>query len=113
MRRTPGGTISRVAQPPTPGAAVVQSFYVYPNPAGQRAIARYRLGAVTGATAKVMVLDMSGKTMFEQPVSTVPLTDNEVPLSVMSVPSGVYLVRLEVRSDKGTTVKFTKLAIVR
>jgi hypothetical protein len=46
--------------------------------------------------------------------SAYPSADNENPgFDVTSIPSGVYLARLEVKCDQGKAVKFCKLAIVR
>jgi hypothetical protein len=42
-----------------------------------------------------------------------PTTDNEQQFDTRSLPTGVYLVRLEVKSDRGRAVKFYKLGIAR
>jgi hypothetical protein len=92
---------------------VLGKFYVYPNPAQKHATARYALGAVTNAKAQIKLLDVSGQSLVDMAGTAYPSTDNELEFSTLSVPTGVYIVRLEVNSDQGRVVKFYKLGVSR
>jgi hypothetical protein len=104
---------------PAPDNRVIESFYCYPNPAPNPdnprnpATARFRLGNVTNADARIRLLDVTGLALVEMTAPAVPNADNEQQFPVELVPTGVYVVRLEVRSDQGSAVKLYKLAIVR
>jgi M6 family metalloprotease-like protein len=98
---------------PEPDLKIADKFYVYPNPAERIAYARFKLGAITAASARIKILDVSGLPILEMTASADASADNEQRFDVTGIPSGVYLARLEVDCDKGRAVKFCKLAIVR
>ena len=98
---------------PEASLKIIDKFYVYPNPAGDHACARFRLGTADNASARVKILDVSGLPILEMTASAYSSADNEQLFDVKQIPSGVYLARLEVKCDQGTAVKFCKLAIVR
>jgi M6 family metalloprotease-like protein len=108
-------TDDQLPEIPAPRSFIADKFYVYPNPAEKTAIPRYTLGNVTNATAKIQILDVSGLPLSELPLRANPMSDNESPqpINLTGIPSGIYLVRLEVNSDQGKVVKFYKLAVVR
>ena len=104
---------NRLPQMPSPSDTMVKNFYVYPNPAKDEASVRYWLG--TGISqVKIRIFDIAG-----DPVSkdfggyNHALTDNEVAINLSSIPSGVYLVRLEVAKGNNKQVRFYKLAITK
>jgi len=98
---------------PDPPAAIVGSFFVYPNPAEDKVTVRYRLGE-SPVSARVLLLDMAG-----EPVGTpvdgpaLPVTDNEFEMDLSDTDPGLYVVRLAVDDGMRTDVRFAKLAIVR
>jgi M6 family metalloprotease-like protein len=92
---------------------IADKFYIYPNPAEKLATARFHLGNVTGASARIQILDVSGLPLVEMTAPAFPNSDNEQRFDSRLIPSGVYIVRLEVKSDQGRAVKFYKLGIVR
>jgi M6 family metalloprotease-like protein len=98
---------------PEASRQIIDKFYIYPNPAGDLAYARFRLGTASNASARVKILDVSGLPLMELTASAYASADNEQSFDVKQIPSGVYLARLEVKCDQGTAVKFCKLAIVR
>ena len=98
---------------PEASQRIIDKFYVYPNPAGDHAYARFRLGTADHAAARVKILDVSGLPILEMTTSAYSSADNEQLFDVTKIPSGVYLARLEVKCDQGTAVKFCKMAVVR
>ncbi len=98
---------------PTPTAAMVSSFYVWPNPAGAEARVRYRLGPGQ-SVVRVRLFDMAAEPVgLEYQGPAVPELDNELVLDATRYAPGMYVVRLQVENGGRTEVKFTKLAIVR
>jgi len=97
-----------------PGSTkLVDKLYVYPNPAADQAMVRYRLGPGQSAV-KLRLLDMVGEPVGEEVEGqAVPGVDNETIVKLAKVPSGTYIVRLAVTNSGKTEVKFTKLAVVR
>jgi M6 family metalloprotease-like protein len=98
-----------------PGSStkLVEKFYVYPNPAADQAMVRYRLGPGQ-SEVKLRLLDMVGEPVGEEVVGqAVPGVDNETIVKLAKVPPGTYIVRLAVTNSGKTEVKFTKLAVVR
>jgi hypothetical protein len=92
---------------------MVKNFYVYPNPAKDEASVRYWLGSDINKV-KIRVYDIAGDPVSKEVGGyNHALTDNEVPINLSSIPSGVYLVRLEVAKGTKKQVLFYKLAITR
>lgn len=92
---------------------LVDKFYVYPNPAADQAMVRYRLGPGQSAV-KLRLLDMVGEPVGEEmDGQAVPGVDNETAVKLAKVAPGTYIVRLAVTNSGKTEVKFTKLAVVR
>jgi len=98
---------------PQPSVKIADKFYIYPNPAEKYATARFTLGNITGASARIKILDVSGLPLVEMTAPAFPNSDNEQRFDARVIPGGVYIVRLEVKSDQGRAVKFYKLGIVR
>lgn len=91
----------------------VQSFYVYPNPAGDRVTIRYRLGSNYNKVW-LMLLDMRGNPVIDEfEGHVVPLLDNEIPVDLRNVPPGLYVVRLRIDNGNRDIIRFAKLAVVR
>lgn len=104
---------SQLAAPPEVPENPVQSFFVYPNPAGEKTNIRYRL---RGSYTKVwlMILDMSGNPVVEEfEGQAVPLLDNESTVDLKNIPPGLYVVLLRLENGDKNLMRFTKLAIVR
>jgi len=98
---------------PAPPAALLEGFYVYPNPAADFVNIRYRLGAGNSRIG-LMILNMSGQPVTEElKGSAVPLADNEVHLSLKGIAPGLYVVRLQLENGTRKDTRFVKLAIVR
>ncbi len=92
---------------------IVKDFYAYPNPANNEVKVRYWLGS-TAQNIKINLLDMSGNSKYEiANASCFPQTDNEVTLLLNGIPSGLYILRLEVTAIQKKEVKFYKFAIVK
>lgn len=101
---------------PGSGTSVLSEVYGYPNPSrsGSTQI-HYHLGAPARAV-HLRIVDPAGNTVMEVPTGGVDLlgsAEHVVTWNHASLASGVYLCRVEVESDLGTEVKFTKLAVVR
>ena len=91
----------------------VDNLYVYPNPAAEQAMVRYRLGAGQ-SEVKLRLLDMVGEPVGDESVGqALPGMENETVIELADVPPGAYIVRLAVTNSGKTEVKFTKLAVVR
>jgi hypothetical protein len=101
---------------PSSGTKNVTAVYAYPNPSRTGATSiHYRLDE-TATAVSIRILDPTGDTVAELPVSTANLAgsaEHAVSWDHRSAASGVYLCRVEVRSSRGTEVEFTRLAIVR
>lgn len=96
----------------SPPDVIVKNFYAYPNPAGNRVTVRYWLGRNT-KNVKINILDITGESKSEFAGNTYPLTDNENTLSLTEIPSGIYILRLEVTSETKKEIKFYKFAVVK
>jgi M6 family metalloprotease-like protein len=95
------------------GANLVEKLYVYPNPAADQAMIRYRLGPGQSGV-KLRLLDMVGEPVGDEIAGqALPGTENETAVDLAEVPPGAYIVRLAVTNSGKTEVKFTKLAVVR
>ncbi|MEO0091677.1 MAG: FG-GAP-like repeat-containing protein [candidate division WOR-3 bacterium] len=97
---------------PTPPEIIVKNFYAYPNPADKEINIRYYLGP-NPRKAKISLLDIRGKSKSQYNGSIYPLTDNEIKLNLEGIPSGIYLLRLEVESEQKKEIKFYKFAVVK
>ncbi|MEO0075275.1 MAG: FG-GAP-like repeat-containing protein, partial [candidate division WOR-3 bacterium] len=98
--------------PPLPSEIVVKDFYVYPNPAHNEITVRYWLGS-NNQSVKIQILDVFGQTKREVNGTVFPLVDNEVKMHLDGINSGIYLLRLEVKTNQKKEVKFYKFAIVK
>ncbi len=98
---------------PGSSAKLVDKLYVYPNPAADQAMVRYKLGPGQSAV-KLRLLDMVGEPVGEEMEGqAVPGIDNETIVKLAKVSPGTYIVRVAVTNSGKTEVKFTKLAVVR
>ena len=92
---------------------LAKDFYIYPNPAEKSATVRYWLGKAN-SQVKIRIFDIAGDPISEEFGGyNHAQTHNEVQLQLSSIPSGVYLVRLEVINSDKKQVLFYKLAITR
>jgi len=92
---------------------LVDKLYVYPNPAADQAMVRYRLGPGQSAV-RLRLLDMVGEPVGdEMDGQAVPGMENETIVKLADTPPGAYVVRLAVTNSGKIEVKFTKLAVVR
>ncbi|MEO0077308.1 MAG: FG-GAP-like repeat-containing protein, partial [candidate division WOR-3 bacterium] len=113
--KDPGHTNLLTTLPTLPSSpdTIVKNFYVYPNPAENDITIRYWLGKNV-SNVKINILDIAGNPIKEiNNAPAVALTDNEKPLSLRNLPSGIYLVRLEITTQSKKEVKFYKFAIVK
>ncbi len=98
---------------PDPVDSPVTRFFVYPNPAGEKATVRYHLGPGQ-AGVDLLLLDMSGEPVDKEiEARALPNADNEVLVGLGDVAPGMYVVKLTVKKGGETETRFTKLAIVR
>ncbi len=98
---------------PDPDTALVDRFYVYPNPAAAQVTCRYWLGQGESEVT-LRLLDMAGEPAGnELEGSALALADNETVLDLSGTDPGLYVVKLTVRGSGRTEVRFAKLAIVR
>jgi len=101
---------------PGSGTPVLSQVYGYPNPSRSSSTRiHYRLGA-PARTVHLRILDPAGNTVAELPTGAADLlgsAEHAVTWNHASLASGVYLCRVEAESDRGTEVKFTKLAVIR
>lgn len=106
------GLYVKTPEMPLPPSTIVKNFYAYPNPTGKEVSIRYWLGA-NPTKVKINLLDIAGQPKFEFNGSCYPLTDNEVKLSLTGIPSGIYLIRLQVDTNEKNEIKFYKFAVVK
>lgn len=101
---------------PSDGTPILSQVYGYPNPShGGSTTIHYRLGAPARAV-RVRILDPAGSTVAELPTAPANWagsSEHGVVWTHAGVASGVYLCRVEAETDRGTEVRFAKLAILR
>jgi M6 family metalloprotease-like protein len=91
----------------------VGAFYVYPNPADRSVTVRYRLGAGIRAVT-LRLFDMAGEPAGRSLAGpALAAADNEVVLDLRDVAPGLYIVKLDVETERGSVSRFTRLAVVR
>jgi hypothetical protein len=101
-------------QPITPlaGDLLPESMaFNYPNPAEGRTYIRYFLR--DNAQVGIKVYDLSGMLVDEFSGPGVGHTHNELPWDCSKFASGVYLCRVEAKSDSESQVVFFKMAVVK
>ena len=98
------------------GTSILSQVYAFPNPSRSgTTFIHYRLGGqARGVRLKIM--DPTGHVVAEPATGSADLlgsAEHAIPWSHAAQASGVYLCRVEVESDRGVEVKFTKLAVLR
>jgi hypothetical protein len=88
-----------------------KSVYNYPNPAKDETIIRYFLSR--DAQVDIKIYDLSGDLVAETSQTGKANTENEYKWDCSKYASGVYLCRVEAKSDKGKNVVFCKVALVK
>jgi len=101
---------------PASGTSILSQVYGFPNPSHSgTTFIHYRLSGDARAV-RVKVLDPAGK-VVAQPATGVAdrlgSAEHAIAWNHASSASGVYLCRVEVESDRGVEVLFTKLAVTR
>ncbi len=88
------------------------SVYNYPNPTvGEQTTIRYSLREQ--ANVRVKIYDLSGAFVDELVGPGFGQTENEVSWPLRNISSGVYLARVEARSQKDNDVAIIKIAVVK
>jgi len=99
-----------------PGTSILSQVYAFPNPAraGTSSI-HYRLAGPARAV-RLKIMDPTGHVISEPATGAADLlgsAEHAIRWNHAALASGVYLCRVEVESDRGVEVMFTKLAVVR
>ena len=101
---------------PAAGTSLLSQVYAFPNPSHSgTTFIHYRLAGDARAI-RLKVMDPTGKVVAEPATGAADLlgsAEHAVPWNHASMASGVYLCRVEVESDRGVEVTFTKLAVTR
>lgn len=101
---------------PSPGTRILSEVYAYPNPArGSASTIHYRLSG-TADRVRITIYDPSGTLVSELPVDAADRAggaEHAVVWNHAAMSSGVYVCRVEVESDAGSEVTFTRLAVLR
>ncbi len=101
---------------PSGGTSILSQVYAFPNPShGGDTFIHYRLAA-TARTVRVKILDPSGQVVAQPATGAADLlgsSEHAIRWNHAAQASGVYLCRVEVESDRGAEVLFTRLAVVR
>lgn len=99
-------------KPPLAGELLPQSLaYNYPNPAKDQTKIRYYLRE--NAKVNIKIYDLSGMLVDEFSGQGEGQTDNECPWNSSKFASGVYLCRVEAKSESENKVVFFKIAVVK
>ena len=87
--------------------------YCYPNPIrGANARVRFFLGK--SARIEITILNALGEIVDRMSLDNpTPLIDNELAWDTTDYASGLYICRVEARSQSQTEVRFIKAAIIR
>ena len=88
-----------------------KSVYNYPNPAKDETTIRYFLSR--DAQVDIKIYDLSGDLVAETSQSGKANTENEYKWDCSKYASGVYLCRVEAKSDGGKNVAFCKVALIK
>lgn len=101
---------------PAPGTSIVSQVYAFPNPSHSGAtFIHYRLSGPARAV-RLKIVDPTGRVIAEPATAAADLlgsAEHAIPWNHSAHASGIYLCRVEVESDSGVEVVFTKLAVVR
>jgi M6 family metalloprotease-like protein len=104
------------AGPPPTGTSILSQVYAFPNPSHAGAtFIHYRLSAPARAV-RLRIVDLAGGLVAEPatvPADLLGSAEHAIKWNHAAQASGVYLCRVEVESDSGVEVTFTKLAVVR
>jgi M6 family metalloprotease-like protein len=108
--------LSLPVHPGSPGAPAVllpsESVYNYPNPNNENyTFIRYRL--TEEAEVRIKIFDLAGDLVKELEGTGYGHTDNEVRWDLTGVQSGVYIGRVEARSNTKSEVQIIKIAVVK
>ncbi|HVP35717.1 MAG TPA: T9SS type A sorting domain-containing protein, partial [Terriglobales bacterium] len=88
-----------------------KSVYNYPNPAKDETTIRYFLSR--DAQVDIKIYDLSGDLVAQASQAGKANTENEYKWDCSKYASGVYLCRVEAKSDRGTNVVFCKVALLK
>lgn len=88
-----------------------KSVYNYPNPAKDETTIRYFLSR--DAQVDIKIYDLSGDLVAQANQSGKANTENEYKWDCSKYASGVYLCRVEAKSDNGKNVVFCKVALLK
>jgi hypothetical protein len=88
-----------------------KSVYNYPNPAKDETTIRYFLSR--DAQVDIKIYDLSGDLVAQASQSGKANTENEYKWDCSKYASGVYLCRVEAKSDNGKNVVFCKVALIK
>ena len=88
-----------------------RSVYNYPNPAKDETTIRYFLSR--DAQVEIKIYDLSGDLVAKTSQAGKGNTENEYKWDCSKYASGVYLCRVEAKSDGGKNVAFCKVALVK
>ena len=98
--------------PQRPVALDDRDVVVFPNPCREDAVrVRYELGFET--TVTVTVLDLTGQEVWTGRKHSPAGVPDEIQWPVHGVASGLYLCKVEAREQKGSTIVFRKVAVVK
>ncbi|HEY2923372.1 MAG TPA: M6 family metalloprotease domain-containing protein [Candidatus Eisenbacteria bacterium] len=113
---TRSGLIPSGPAGPPPGTSILSQVYAFPNPSHAGAtFIHYRLSGPARAV-RLKIVDPLGNVIAEPvtgPANLLGSAEHAIPWNHSAKASGVYLCRVEVESDTGVEVVFTKLAVVR
>jgi hypothetical protein len=102
--------------PPATGTSILSQVYAFPNPSHSGAsFIHYRLSGDARAV-RLEVLDPMGKVVAEPATGAADLlgsAEHAIRWDHAALASGLYVCRVEVESDRGVEILFTKLAVVR
>jgi len=89
-----------------------KTVYNYPNPTeGKSTTIRYYLRDAAEVT--IRIYDMAGELVEAFPGPGFPNIDNEVNWDITNIESGIYLTRIQAKSESETNVAIIKIAVVK
>ncbi len=104
---------SALPSPPVAGVDIMPQsrFYSYPNPAINSAIVRYYLNY--DSDVEIKFFDLSGNLLQTHRQNGLAFTDNEFEWDCSGLASGVYICKVEARSQGRSQTEFCKIALVK
>lgn len=91
---------------------ILANLYVYPNPV-KKAQGRIRFTAGDVYLGNCKIFNLAGDLVQDMNIIVSPRTDNEIRWDTANLASGVYIIRVEAKGDRGSKILTCKAAVIK